>query len=316
MSIKNFKEFTKINESLSTYKSPGIQNTWGGGYEMDVADLTSGDDPEYDRALVVKKNGTSICLGYLGGNKKTAGHFWVPLDAVELSKNGEKISKVVFDPYKKWITLGPNLSKVEDFIENLLDYSESGSKENAEILRNKAKDDVEILLDLLGINSNIDHFSDGGEDNSWEALLKNGGLVEIKKRSDDDLMGSFKIYKNHKDSTPAINIKNLGNSKISSFNLGKDIDIEEPIGISAFKSKNPYYNFLKNKSLGFESSEDKESMINHYSDFLKKNTPHEESDDKEKEMKRIGDIRKFEKVLSSFLTTEEIESYKSKPLIN
>ncbi len=313
MIIKNFKEFTEINESASTYKSPGIQNTWGGGYEMDVVDLTSGDEPEYDRPLLVKKNGKSICLGYLGNNKKTVGHFWVPLDAVEISPSEGKVSKVVFDPRKKWITLNPNLSKVEDFIESLLDYSENGSKENTEILRGKAKDDVEIILDILGVDSSIDQFSDTGE-NSWEALLKNGSLVEVKKRSDDDLMGSFKIYNNHKDAIPSMQIKNSRGEKFSKFNLGGDIEVEEPIGITDMKSDHPYYNFLKKKSLGKETSADKELLMDYYMGILNDNKSQEieEGEDTEKKKKKLADIKRIEKVITSFLTPDELEEYKGK----
>jgi hypothetical protein len=85
--------------------------------------------------------------------------------------------------------------------------------------------------------------------------------------------------------------------------LADDLEIEEPIGFLDLTKKDPYYNFLKKKSLDRQNSQDEEIMKDYYLNFLKNNTGKDstdpESDDSETERRDF--LKKLKKVLSTFV---------------
>ena len=299
MRILKFDQF--LNES-SDYEIPGVKSTWGGGYEIQVKDITDDEDQEEENKILFKNdNGTSASICYIDSDGELIDPVSIPLDAIELKKdNTEKVNCIVLDPYKKWITLGKNSEAIDDFIESFGDCM-SDSKSKGTSNRDSAKDDVEMILDLLGISSDVDHFSNDGE-NKWAAALKNGSLVEINKRSKNDLLGSFKVYRNHKDAVPCIHIDHSCNPKLTKFNLGDDIDLEEEFGLTDLRMDNPYHKFLIKKSLGQENSEDKENLIDHFRKCVGSN-----NSKNPEEFNKDASLKKMMKALGTFLPKQEIQ---------
>ena len=115
MRILKFDQF--LNES-SDYEIPGVKSTWGGGYEIQVKDITDDEDQEEENKILFKNdNGTSASICYIDSDGELIDPVSIPLDAIELKKdNTGKVNCIVLDPYKKWITLGKN-SEAIDFIQ-------------------------------------------------------------------------------------------------------------------------------------------------------------------------------------------------------
>jgi len=310
MAVKSFSEFIALKES-QTYNIPGIKDVRGGGLEIDVHDVSDeGSEPEHDRIIITKKNGTSVCISYINDEGKEMESLWIPLSGLDAVKDSTgKISKLILDPYKKWIASSDNFSKVDDFIENFTEYLEGGRNSDSSALENSAKDDVEIIIDVLGIPNGIREFKKGNGEYSWEAILDNGSLVEIVKRSKDDLMGSFSFYKNEGDHMPSLCIKNSGTNKTSLFTLPDNLKIEEEVGVSDLKKSDPYYSYLLKKSLGLESKPDEDKLIEYFRDLVSKgyHKP-DESLDPEKNSEKQERSKKIVKILRTFLPATEVEN--------
>jgi hypothetical protein len=200
--------------------------------------------------------------------------------------------------------------KVKSFNNFFLIKESSEKKEDLESFDWRSKepahssilDDVELVMSLLGLNCRIKEVKQD-EDSGlfWTLLTDEGNLIELKRRSEEDLLKSLKIYKKEADPYPCIHIEEP--EKKCCFRLADDLEIEEPIGFLDLTKKDPYYNFLKKKSLDRQNSQDEEIMKDYYLNFLKNNTGKDstdpESDDSETERRDF--LKKLKKVLSTFV---------------
>lgn len=309
MSVKSFSEFISIKES-QTYSTPGIRDVRGGGIEIDVHDASNEDDEhEHDKISVTKRNGTSVCLSYVNDEGKELESLWLPLSGLNLIEDSNgKITKIVLDPYKKWILSGENFSKVDDFIESFTSYLEGGRSSGSISLETSAKDDVEMVLDVLGIPYRIKEFRSGDGEYCWEAILDNGSLVEIIKRSKDDLMGSFNFYDQENSHIPSLSIKNSGSKKTSIFTLPDNLKIEEEIGISGLRKSDPYYNYLLKKAINTDTKSDEDKLVEYFKDLVSKgyHKPDDSLDPKENSEKQERSKR-IVKILRTFLPLTDVE---------
>jgi hypothetical protein len=312
MSILNFSDFSRINESEDHYNIPGVISTDEGGYEFHVCDSTSGGADD-DKIVVSKINGNSICLTYLKDDGEDADSLWIPLDAMDIQKDSDnKITKIVLSPYNRWFSDPSNSVKVDDFIESFADSIETTKMRQDPSMGDFAKDDVEMVLDILDLPLKVAEFSKT-DDNTWEAVLDNGSLIEIKKRSKDDLMGSFKIYTNKSDYLPSIFIKNNSGKKSTTFNLG-DAEIpemEEEIGFSDLKNGSPYHKYLIKKCFGIGSEGDKDNLVNYFKDVVGTHS-NDYKNSEDANIKKSGEqkseyIKRMAKVLTTFLPFNDVQ---------
>jgi len=312
MQVLNFSDFTRINETEDFYSIPGVIPTNDGGYGFHVCDSTSGGADD-DKILVSKINGNSICLTYLKDDGEEADSLWIPLDAMDIQKDpDDRITKIVLSPYNRWFSDPANSIKVDDFIEAFADSIENTKMRQDPSMRDFAKDDVEIVLDILDLPLKVEEFSKT-DDNTWEAILDNGSLIEIKKRSKDDLMGSFKIYSNKSDYIPSIFIKNGSGKKSTIFNLdGEDTpEMEEEIGFSDLKKGSPYHKYLIKKCFNIGSEEDKDNLVNHFREIV--GTHHNGyKNSEDANIKKAGEekseyIKRISKVLTTFLPFNDVQ---------
>lgn len=292
--VLDFKSFSFINENES-YQVPDLKNLWDGGYLITPLDLSDADSEfPQDRIIISKSNEKSICLCFNNHNGNEATEIWIPKDAciIKTGKNGQ-IEEIKIDPYKKWIADPSNKSKLEDFAEDFADNIEFSKKYGSEKIKRDAQDDVELLMDILSIPGNIESF-DGYDDYVWDARLDNGMIIEITKRSPDDLLSKFKIYLKDSDNKPCVYINNSSDKKLV-FNLPEIGEINMDGDIESVQSGDPYIKYLFRRSTDTHSESDKESLVNYFRKFAS-----EGNDDREK-------AKMIRSLLSEFLDKKDIE---------
>ena len=300
--ILGFNDFhkNKINEGQS-YHIPGVKDSWDGGYIISLVDLTSGKkETPSDKIIIPKKNETSIAICYVDSSGNESEYVWIPNDAISFKKDDDgAIIELDLDPYKKWISKEGNRSRIDDFIEDFANHLEYSKTTGQERTKQNAQDDVELLMDLIGIPGSIESFESCG-DYIWDATLDNGMLIEISKRSKDDLLSKFKIYLNSSDHHPCVYINNDSLNKKTSFKI-PDMDIiTVPGGFTDVKNPDPYVKYLTKRAMDIQDNSDEESLLSHY-----RKSVDTESQDREM-LKNVASL------LSEFMDKREVEDISAK----
>ena len=300
--VLGFNDFqkNKINEGQS-YNVPGIKDSWDGGYIISPVDLTVGKkEIPYDKIIIPKKTETSIAICYSDSSGKESNHLWIPNDAISFKKDGDGgIIELDIDSHKKWISKEANRSMLEDLIEDFANHLEYSKITGQDRIKQNAQDDVELLMDLIGIPGSIESFESCG-DYTWEATLNNGMLIEITKRSKDDLLSKFKIYLKTSDHHPCVYINNNSLDKKTSFKI-PDMDvITIPYGFTDIRNVDPYAKYLTKRAMNIQNNSDEESLFNHY-----KRSVDLGSHDREM-------LKNISALLSEFMNKREVEEISSK----
>lgn len=300
--VLGFNDFqkSKIDESQS-YNVPGVKDSWDGGYIISPIDLTVGKkEIPSDKIIVSKKNETSIAICYVNSDGDETNHVWIPNDAISFKKDGDGgIIELDLDPHKKWISKEGNRTMIEDLIEDFADHLEYSKITGQDRIKQNAQDDVELLMDLIGIPGSIGSFKSCG-DYIWDAELDNGMLIEISKRSKDDLLSKFKIYLNASDHHPCIYINNDSLNKKTSFKI-PDMDIiTVSDGFIDVKNPDPYVKYLTKRSMDIQDNSDEESLLNHYKRSV-------DTGSQDREMLKI-----VASLLSEFMDKEDVEGISAK----
>ena len=300
--VLGFNDFqkNKINEGQS-YQIPGIKDSWDGGYIISPIDLTAGErEIPSDKIIIPKKNGTSIAICYVDSDGKESDHVWIPNDAISFKKDADgAIIELDLDPNKKWISKEDNKSRMDDFIEEFANHLEHSKTTGQDRIKQNAQDDVELLMDLLGIPGSIESFESCG-DYIWDATLDNGMLIEISKRSKDDLLSKFKIYLNSSDHHPCVYINNDSLNKKTSFKIQDMGIITVPCGFSDVKNPDPYIKYLTRRAMDIQSNSDEESLLNHYKRSV-------DSGSQDREM-----LKNIASLLSEFIDKRKVEEISAK----
>lgn len=292
--IAKIMGFEEYSDSLleSAYQVPGIKSTPQGGYEIEVVDLSDDEnsDDKFEKIFISKRNEKSLGLSFLDKNGKKSDCLWVPKES--LSADNPNLIRI--GAYNKWLTTGDNLEKLEDFIEDFADCTETKKNWGSDRMTYQAKDDVEILLDLFDYEPKISSFTKSG-DNEWTANLEDGKVIEITKRNPDDLMATFKIFNDVNSSSPSITIINKNPNPKTIFNNKVTGTIEIDGILLGLKNQSPYFKYLVKKCLGIESAEDKSLLFDYF-----KNMPN-------KKKNKSEEYRNIVKLLSDFMDSDELE---------
>jgi len=300
--ILGFNDFhkNKINEGQS-YHIPGVKDSWDGGYIISLVDLTSGKkEIPSDKIIIPKKNETSIAICYVDSSGNESEYVWIPNDAISFKKDDDgAIIELNLDPYKKWISKESNRSRIDDFIEDFANHLEYSKTTGQDRTIQNAQDDVELLMDLIGIPGSIESFESCG-DYIWDATLDNGMLIEISKRAKDDLLSKFKIYLNSSDHHPCVYINNDSLNKKTSFKI-PDMDIiTVPGGFTDVKNPDPYVKYLTKRAMDIQDNSDEESLLNHYRRSV-------DTGSQDREM-----LKNISSLLSEFMDKREVEEISAK----
>jgi hypothetical protein len=300
--VLGFNDFqkNKINEGQS-YQIPGIKDSWEGGYIITPVDLTVGErEMPSDKIIIAKKNGTSIAICYADSSGKESDYLWIPNDAISFKKNGDgAIIEIGISPHNKWISKEGNISKIDDFIEEFANHLEYSKTTGHDRIKQNAQDDVELLMDLIGIPGSIKSFESCG-DYIWNATLDNAMLIEITKRAKDDLLSKFKIYLNPNDHHPCVYINNDSLNKKTSFKITDMGIITVPCGFSDVKNPDPYIKYLTKRAMDIQNNSDEESLLNHYKRSV-------DSGSQDREM-----LKNVSSLLSEFMNKRKVEEISAK----
>jgi hypothetical protein len=300
--VLRFNDFqkSKINES-EAYNIPGVKDSWGGGYIISPLDLTSGEkESPSNKIIIPKKNETSIAICYVDTEGNESDHIWIPNDGISVKKDKDgSIIELNLDPYKKWIAKDGNKSRIDDFIEDFANHLENSKTTGQERVEQNAQDDVELLMDLIGIPGSIESFESCG-DYTWDATLDNGMLIEISKRSNEDLLSKFKIYLNSSDHHPCVYINNDSLNKKTSFKIPDMNVITVPKGFMEMKNPDPYIKYLTRRAMDIQNNSDEESLFNHYKRSV-------ESGSEDREM-----LKNIAALLSQFMDNKDVEEISAK----
>lgn len=103
-------------------------------------------------------------------------------------KKTPSFASIEIKPYTSWFSKEENREMLENFIEDYLNDKTQQKQDEV----TSAKNDVQIILDSIGIQGNVTDCRKIS-DCFYEADLDNGLQVEMKKSNPDDLFKNFKI---------------------------------------------------------------------------------------------------------------------------
>jgi hypothetical protein len=309
--ILEYEKFNSLNESKK-YENLFVKKTYGGEYIIDVDDYhKKGTKPLKGFILVGKDSGKAIALTYLNPDGSEAKYLWIPYFGAYVNRNIKGgISSIKVTPYKNWLTQEGNKDKLEEFLDGFIDSVEKEKSEKEKSVSLKAQNDLDLILDMYGINSPISKFEKTDSDNQWKATLENKFRILIKKRSSDDLVGEFIIYPNEKSEIPYIEINTEKNKEGFTFRRLRESTIERKIDMTSL-SKDPVALYLFKNILGVNSHSEEKKLVEYFESIVKsEDTSYHMSDD-EKSYKRGESKRKeidlVSDLLEDFLTSKKIE---------
>ena len=310
--LLKYEDFIPLNESNKYENLDFVKKTWGGEYILRVEDYQKNNSkPLKGFILVGKDSGKAVALTYLNSDGSEAKYLWVPYFGGYMNRNSEGgISTIKITPYKNWLSQPENEKKLEEFLDG---FKESLEKEKSEKEKNvslQAQKDLDLILDMYGINSPIKKFEKADRESEWRAILENGFIVMIKKRSAEDLVGEFRIYPDGKSDVPYVEINTEKNTKGFKFRRPGEYTIERRVGMTELK-KDPVALYLFKNITGLQEYEDEKSLLSYFESIVKSlDSSYQMSDDirqyRQGESQR-EEINLVSKLLEDFLTSKKIE---------
>ena len=315
--IREYENFSPLHESKKYENLRFVKKTWGGEYILDVNDYQkTGNKPLKGVILVGKDSGKAIALTYLNSDGTESKYLWVPYFAGYINKNIRGgISSIKITPYKNWLSQPENEKKLEEFLDGFEESLEKEKTENEKTVSLQAQKDLDLILDMYNINSGIKKFEKGDKDNEWRAILENGFIVMIKKRSSEDLVGEFRIYPNKSSEVPYIEIKTEKNHEGFNFRRPGEYVIQRRIGMTDLK-KDPVSLYLFKNITGLQEYEDEKSLLDYFESILRsEDTSYQMSDDSRSYQRGESQRKEIDlvsKLLEDFLTSKKIEEIYTK----
>ena len=290
-----FSDFLDNVSESNSYSIPGINLNSEGMYMIEVSEVgTEQENPE-SNGVFISTDANNVSLFFIDARGNKSEKISIPKESVEIIDKVPNKKCIKFLPYGSWISKSQNLDKIEDFIEDYGDSIESDRNTVTDADAQNAKDDVEIMLDIFDVTNTIKRF-DKISDDSWNAELEDGRIIEISKKNPDDFMSVFKIFKTKDHSKPVLTIKKTGSVPKTIFNLDGLDEVEIGDILLGYRNQNPYIKYLAKKSLGSETSDDQSDLYNYFLENIKK-----ENKDKQ-------ELRNILKLLSDFVNPEELNS--------
>jgi hypothetical protein len=315
--ILEYENFNPLNESGKYQNLRFVRKSWNGEYVLDVDDYQkNGGRALKGFILVGKDSGKAVALTYLNPDGGEAKYLWIPYFAGFVNKNSKGgVSSIKISPYKNWLSQPENEKKLEEFLDGFEESIEKEKTENQKTVSLQAQKDLDLILDMYGINSPIAKFEKGDHDNEWKAELENKFIVIIKKRSAEDLVGEFRIYPDPKSDVPSIEINTEKNNVGFTFKRAGEDRVKRNIDMTSLKS-DPVAFYLFKNIIGSQEYEEEKSLLAYFESIIKsEDTTYHMSDDS-RSYKRGEDQRKeidlVSKLLEDFLTSKKIEEIYSK----
>lgn len=188
----NFAQFGKINESLSiSKKDVGLI-----GPNMDGEIKLRIPNP----GITLKRIDDGENYVFQIGEKSCS----VPKKFISLSTQ-PGYDVVSFNTNTNWFKQDNNSEKISDVIEEYVSSQYKGLSQS----NNPIKEDVNIILDLLGIEDDVRTFNSNSP-LQMDGQVGNGMEFEMEKETPDDLFKKFFLYKDSESIHPMVSIKRKG----------------------------------------------------------------------------------------------------------
>lgn len=320
MRILDFRNFVLNEEASQIYDEiPEVKSISDDGYEIEAERFDDeNQDPPFGKILLTKDSSKNIRLSFHNYKGKKMKDLWIPKDHCQVNDGNEGSCLVTIPGNGNWIESEENRAKLEDFIEELYN-SKMRDKLYSDDIIETIKNDVHHIMDTIGIPCEVVSVNKMDGDNEYEVVLDNNISIDVNKKSAKELLGSFKMYKNNKESSPSVEIKSKG-GKHSFYFYNDDLpNLEDESDLIDVKKNNRLY-FLLKKSLGVDNNDDRENFYNHFEN-KSKNFSSENGEKLSPEMKklRIEDgkrLKDLRNIANTFKDENEIMKIFPKNLVN
>lgn len=312
--ILNFNSF--LNES-SNYKGgrkySGITERWDGGYDVAVCDtLLNGNVLRDDKINIARKTEKAVALAYVKPDGKVSDYIWIPAYACKKKPWVSSGSCYVVEiaSYTNWFKDEENRKKLENFLNDFIDNLELREKNEVDQVLEQAKEDMDLILDQLGLNDAVASLERSGDKYHFDGITENGLNIVVNKRSLDDLIGEFKIYEKKDSSRPIIEfVLSKGQNK-PVFYISLDGKVYTVTSALTEIETNPFLNYLVAKSLSRTTGDEEKKLVDYYIELLKRHDwSYQYSDDSRayKMGQSSSDhINEVGNLLKGFMSPEEV----------
>jgi hypothetical protein len=320
MKILNFKDFVLNEGSLQIYEEiPGINSLSDNGYELEAEKFDSENDtPPFGKILLTKDSPKNIRLSFHNYKGKKMKDLWIPKDHCKISDDSDSSCKISISGEGEWLSSDSNRARVEDFIESLYDSKMRDKLYSGDIV-DTIKDDVYHIMDIIGIPCEVVDVKKLDGDNEYEVVLDNNISIDVNKRSDKQLLGDFKMYKNNAESFPSVEIKSK-NGKHNFYFYNDDLpNLEDESDLADVKKNHRLYYLLK-KSLGVDNNDDRDNIYNHFEqtsqNFKSGNDQNLSSEMKKLRIEDGKKLKDLKNIINTFASEDKIRKIFPGNLVN
>lgn len=321
MRISNFDIFLKesldkdLRDKLSEDDARKIITRWDDGYDLIVRESLEGKIFDPSSIFILKKTEKAYGLGYQSIDGGTSKYFWIPSYACKIIPYGSNSKKIQIPAYTRWFKNQETRLALDNFLNDFMEAIEQRKNDAIDQVKESAKDDIDIVLDELGLNDSVASI-EKKSDYNFSALTENGLEIEMYKRSTGDLMGEIKIYKDKDSSKPAIKCGLNGKSGKPYFSFAIGSKYYNFSGFFSEISDDKYFKYLLRKSLGTEDISDEEGLVSYFENILSNHDWDYQMSDDSKYYKR-GEAQKthiseVSGLLKEFLPDEKVSGIYSR----
>ncbi len=321
MRIANFNIF--LNESLdknlrgrlSDADARKIIPRWDDGYDIIVKESPTGKIFDPSSIFILKKTEKAYGLGYQTIDGSVSKYFWIPFYACKVLASGPNNKKIQIPSYTKWYKDQETRLALDNFLNDFMESLEQRKNDTLDQVKESAKDDIDIVLDELGLNDSVASI-EKKSDYNFNALTENGLEIEMYKRSTEDLLGEIKIYKGKNSPKPAVKCGLNGKSGKPYFSFDIGSKYYNFSGFFSEISDDNYFKYLLHKSLGIDDVSDEEGLVLYFEKILGNHDWNYQMSDDSKYYKRGEEqknhISEISTLLKGFLPDEKVSEIYSR----
>ena len=320
MKILNFKDFVLNENNSQIYEEiPGVNSLSDNGYELEAEKFDcENDTPPFGKILLTKDSPKNIRLSFHNYKGKKMKDLWIPKDHCDINNSSDPLFKISIPGEGEWLSSDENRAKVEDFIESLYDSKMRDKLYSGDII-DTIKDDIYHIMDIIGIPCEVVEVKKLAGDNEYEVILDNNISIDVNKRSDKQLLGDFKMYKNNAESSPSVEIKSK-NGKHNFYFYNDDLpNLEDESDLGDVKKNHRLYYLLK-KSLGVDNNDDRDNIYNHFEqtsqNFKSSNDQNLSSEMKKLRIEDGKKLKDLKNIVNTFTSGDKIRKIFPGNLVN
>lgn len=272
--IKAFSGFITESISREKLKSLGVTGKiverWDGGYDIDVFDGVDQGRKMDGCINISKKTPKAIGLSYLKANGAESNYFWIPLFCTKKTSIDSlgRYHRLSIPSYTNWFKDEKNQKALDDFLNSFIESVEDRKVSKRNKILEQAKEDFDMILDYLDLNDAVAELKSGDTEYFYTGLTENGLYVEVQKRTPEDLVGTFKIYRSEKDHRPSIEYSLESKERNPNFFFRVGDRRYTFYGSILDLKSSKFGSYLLKKSLGKENKDDEQSLIDYFESIL------------------------------------------------